>query len=78
MVYDINVYIYINISYDISNNILLHSKWKTFRQVVDNLLPQIRRQLRRLIKSPRPRPPEICRNSNKAGDGEVVELSWCK
>lgn len=34
-------------------------------EVVDNLLPQIRRQLRRLIKSPRPRPPEICRNSNK-------------
>eukprot|EP00435_Cladocopium_sp_Y103_P073693 s2_g44.t1 len=35
------------------------------QEVVDTLLPQIRRQLRRLIKSPRPRPPEICRNSSK-------------
>lgn len=35
------------------------------QEVVDTLLPQIRRQLRRLVKSPRPRPPEICRNSNK-------------
>jgi len=35
------------------------------KEVIQTLLPQIRRQLRRLIKSPRPRPPEICRNSKQ-------------
>ncbi|CAK9117435.1 unnamed protein product [Durusdinium trenchii] len=35
------------------------------QEVIQTLLPQIRRQLRRLVKTPRPRPPEICRNSEK-------------
>lgn len=34
-------------------------------EVINTLLPQIRRQLRRLVQSPRPRPPQICRNSKQ-------------
>ena len=50
-------------------------------QVIQTLLPQIRRQLRRLIKSPRPRPPEICRNSKQAlnrGHGRGNKNPWAK
>ena len=47
------------------------STWLSYRrisvgQVINTLLPQIRRQLRRLVQSPRPRPPQICRNSKQA------------
>lgn len=35
------------------------------QEVIHTLLPQIRRQLRRLVATPRPRPPQICRNSKQ-------------
>ncbi|CAJ1380590.1 unnamed protein product [Effrenium voratum] len=44
-------------------------------EVVATLLPAIRRQLRRLLVAPRPRAPEICRNSSKEpsdGGGPLV------